>query len=140
LWFEWLNDQLDIDILVTIVSLFWVDVVNLKRPLSDLNDFVPQVAELHVGEVLSEFIDRFFWEDGLDEIVSITHVDLRDNLGDEDFEVFVESLWHAHDRGGAGIAWANHLLHIAEMVQIVKNDTLKSWFFKDLTHRVWFKY
>jgi hypothetical protein len=32
--------------------------INLKRPLSDLDYFVPQVAELDVGKVLSELVDR----------------------------------------------------------------------------------
>ena len=64
----------------------------------------------------------------------IADKDLRDNLSDEDFEVLVECLGHAHDGGFRGVARENHLLHVAEVVQVVKNNAPQPWLLKVLTH------
>lgn len=71
-WLKLLNDELDIDIWVTVESFPRIDMIYLQRPFAQLNDFVSQIAEFHMRKVLSEFIDALFRKNCLDEIVAIT--------------------------------------------------------------------
>lgn len=66
-------------------------------------------------------------------------MNLRDKFSDEHFKVLVECLGHAHDGSLRGVARENHLLHIAEVVQVVKNNALQPWLIKVLTHSSAFK-
>jgi hypothetical protein len=92
-WLELLNYQLDRNVLMTVEALPGVDVINLHRPLCHMDHFVSQVAELHVRKVLSELVDRFFRENGFDEVMAVTHKNCGNYLNYENFEILDESCW-----------------------------------------------
>ena len=65
------NNDFDWEVLTTVEFFPGISVVNEQAPFGDLDKFVSQIAELDMWVRFSEFVDCFFGEHSLDEIVSI---------------------------------------------------------------------
>jgi hypothetical protein len=82
-WLELLNDQLNVNILKTIKLAFGVCVIQLELPLADVNYLVSQIAKFNMTVIFTEIVNALLGENGLDEIVTITHQNCGNDLDDE---------------------------------------------------------
>jgi hypothetical protein len=87
LWFKLLDHEPNGEVLVAVEDLSRVHAVDLQAPFVDLNDLVPEVAELDVAVILSEVVDGLFSDDGFDEIVPIADQNSWYHLNDDQSHV-----------------------------------------------------
>ena len=93
-WLELLNDQLNVDILKTIELTLGICVIQLELPFADVDYLISQIAKFNMAVIFSEIVNAFLGENGLDEIVTITHQNCGNDLDNEKSHRLLQGWWN----------------------------------------------